>query len=143
MIVVDAMVLNYALINHPHFSDEVEELRDIDSAWVGPPLWRSEQRNTLMQYVRASDPRIPRTDIDLDEAQSYMEDAEGWMGTLNVRSSDVLRLASESDCTAYDCEYVALAQHLGVWLVTYDDEVLEAFPNTALHPSEFLSMHGN
>jgi hypothetical protein len=29
------------------------------------------------------------------------------------------------------------------WLVTYDDEVLDAFPDTAIHPSEFLSMHGD
>jgi predicted nucleic acid-binding protein len=143
MIVVDAMVLNYGLINHPHFSDEVEELRGNDASWIGPPIWRSEQRNALMQYVRASDPRIPRTDIDLGEAQSYMKDAEGWMKTLNVRSSVILRLAAESGCTAYDCEYVALAQRLGVRLVTYDNEVLEAFPNTAMTPSDFLSMDGD
>ena len=29
------------------------------------------------------------------------------------------------------------------WLVTYDDEVLDAFPDTAIHPSEFLSLHGD
>jgi len=143
MIVVDAMVLNYGLIDHPHFSDEVEELRDTDASWIGPPIWRSEQRNALMQYVRASDPRIPRTDIDLGEAQSYMKDAEEWMKTIDVRSAEVLRLATESECTAYDCESVALAQRLGVRLVTYDSDVLDAFPDTAMTPSDFLSMHGD
>lgn len=72
-----------------------------------------------------------------------MEDAEALLAdqTYRVDSEEVLRIAFESDCSAYDCEYVTLAQHLDVWLVTYDDEVLEAFPDTALHPSEFLSMH--
>lgn len=34
-------------------------------------------------------------------------------------------------CTAYDCEFVALSQRLGVPLVTLDRALLKAFPRLA------------
>lgn len=137
MIVIDAMVLNYALIQHPKFSDEVEKVREQEAVWVAPPLWRSEQRNALMQYVRATDPNIPRTDIDLDEAKEYMRTAEQWMQTREVLSRDVLSIADATNCTPYDAEYMALAERLDVPLVTYDRAILRAMPDRAVRPREF------
>lgn len=139
MIVVDAMVLNYALIDHPDFSEEVERLRKINASWCAPPLWRSELRNVLMKYVRADSPSIPRTDIDLDAAQAYMRTAESWMQTMNVDSEAVLALADASGCSAYDGEHVALAEDFGVPLVTYDRRLQAAFPDRAVAPTEFAA----
>lgn len=50
----------------------------------------------------------------------------------DVPSLDVLRLVSESACSAYDCEFVALAKQFGVELVTSDRKVLQAFPEIAV-----------
>ena len=36
------------------------------------------------------------------------------------------------DCSAHDCEFVALAQQIGVKLVTIDTKVLKAFPKHAM-----------
>jgi predicted nucleic acid-binding protein len=146
MIVVDTMNLGYLLLNHPAFSEDVREMARVDDEWCAPPLWRSELRNTFMQHVRASgDPNIPGADLTLSGPVERMSAAEALIAerTLDVRSEPVLRFAHESGCTAYDCEYVALAQRLDVPLITYDEPVLDAFPDTALRPSEFLSMHGN
>ncbi len=49
-----------------------------------------------------------------------------------VESREVLRLVEESGHTAYDCEFVALAQRLGVPLVTTDKKLLRAFPSIAV-----------
>ena len=38
----------------------------------------------------------------------------------DVDSTSVLKLASETECSLYDCEYAALAIKLGVSLVTSD-----------------------
>jgi predicted nucleic acid-binding protein len=145
MIVVDTMVVAYGLLPHPHFADEVEGVRAKDGDWAAPSVWRSELRNVLLQYVRAVESGPLAEDLQLGDAFGVMEDAEALLAdqTYRVNSEEVMRTALESGCSAYDCEYVALAQRLGVWLVTYDDEVLDAFPDTALHPSEFLSMHGD
>jgi predicted nucleic acid-binding protein len=48
-----------------------------------------------------------------------------------VDSRDVLRLASQSRCSAYDCEYVALAEAAGVPLITNDAQILKEFPSIA------------
>ena len=49
-----------------------------------------------------------------------------------VDSKDVLELVRTSDCSAYDCEFTALALRLGVKLVTMDRKLLKAFPKQAV-----------
>jgi len=43
----------------------------------------------------------------------------------------VLDLVASSTCTAYDCEFVALARELAVPLVTTDKQILRDFPAIA------------
>ena len=49
-----------------------------------------------------------------------------------MESREVLALARDSRCSAYDCEYVALAMHLDAPLVTMDKQLLKAFPKRAV-----------
>jgi predicted nucleic acid-binding protein len=49
-----------------------------------------------------------------------------------VESRKVLELVRDSDCSAYDCEFIALAMNLGTKLFTMDKKLLRAFPNHAL-----------
>jgi predicted nucleic acid-binding protein len=101
-------------------------LLQTDPDWIAPVLWRSEFRNALANYVR-------RGGLALDEALRIQAEAEGLMrgGEYDVDSDTALRLAESSGCSAYDCEYVALAKRLGCRLVTRDQQVLRAFPEVA------------
>lgn len=54
-----------------------------------------------------------------------------------VHSADALRLVARTGRAAYDCEYVALADSLGVPLVTGDREVVRHFPKTAVLLEDF------
>jgi hypothetical protein len=49
-----------------------------------------------------------------------------------VETSDVLRLSRASGCSAYDCEYVALAEFLDLKLATADAKLIKAFPQRAV-----------
>lgn len=49
-----------------------------------------------------------------------------------VHSREVMELVRDSECSAYDCEFVALAERLGAKLVTMDKKVLKAFPKRAV-----------
>jgi predicted nucleic acid-binding protein len=125
VIVVDTNVLV-----HLHLSDDgrlaAEELLLSDSEWVAPALWRSEFRNALVTHLR-------RGVLSLDQALLVQAEAEDLMSgsEYDVDSDTVLRLAESSGCSAYDCEYVALAKSLGCRLVTGDKQVQSAFPDIA------------
>ena len=46
-------------------------------------------------------------------------------------TSLVMQNVKKSTCSAYDCEYVTLAEDLGIMLVTSDTPILRDFPERA------------
>ncbi|MBN2198620.1 MAG: hypothetical protein JW747_02095 [Candidatus Aminicenantes bacterium] len=60
-------------------------------------------------------------------------------GGYAVVSAEGLEIATASDCSAYDAEFVALACDLRAPLGTLDKAGLEAFPETAVTPPRFLA----
>jgi predicted nucleic acid-binding protein len=79
--------------------------------------------------------------LSLDEIISIMNRAEGLMkdSGYQMDSSRVLRLAADSGCTAYDCEFVALALDLGIPLVTSDRALIEKFKHNVVSMKSFCS----
>jgi predicted nucleic acid-binding protein len=67
------------------------------------------------------------------KAVALMQEAEAILSAHRdkVSTEHVLQLVSSSQCNAYDCEFVAVAQHLGVPLITEDRAILTAFPDLA------------
>jgi len=122
VIVVDANVLVYLWLRES-YADVATRLISDDSHWIAPLLWRSEFRNVVVGALRRK--RISRETAvaAIDGAERQMDGNERM-----VDSHAVLRLAIQSGCTAYDCEYVALAEATGVALITNDNQVLKAFP---------------
>lgn len=112
---------------------EAESVWQKDSNWIVPPLWKSEFRNILAQYLRHKKLSLLESQTLLREAETILEHK-----VYEVDSDWVLRLVNISSCSAYDCEYVSLAQRFGVLLVTADKEVLREFPETAVSPQQFV-----
>jgi predicted nucleic acid-binding protein len=79
--------------------------------------------------------------ITLAEALLIQEEAEALMADheFTVTSVQVLALADSSNCSAYDCEFVALAKQLDVKLVTQDKKILREFPEIAVSLDDFLN----
>jgi predicted nucleic acid-binding protein len=126
MIVVDSNILAYLYLPC-EFTQSAERLFSEDPDWVAPVLWRSEFRNILAGYLR-------RETLSFEQAYCLQREAESLLsgGEYEVDSFEVLQLVRESDCSAYDCEFVALAKHLGVRLFTMDKKLLRAFPDCAV-----------
>ena len=131
MIVVDTNVIAYLLLPGEH-SDATRRAFARDPAWTAPVLWRSEFRSVLAGYMR-------KGELDVADA-AQLEQAAGTIlegAEFHPDGGRVLRLVAASRCSAYDCEFVALGEELGVPLVTTDARVLKDFPETTLALEEF------
>ena len=126
MIVVDTNVLAYLYLPG-EYTAAAEALLEQDSDWAAPILWRSEFRNILAGYLR-------RKAITFEQANSLQREAESLLqgAEFEVESPAVLELVRDSDCSAYDCEFIALAMKLDTKLITMDKKLLRAFPKRAI-----------
>ena len=130
MIVVDSNVLAYLYLPG-EYTAAAEALLEQDSDWAAPILWRSEFRNILAGYLRRKAITFEQANSLQREAESLLEGAE-----FELESLAVLELVRDSDCSAYDCEFIALAMKLDTKLITMDKKLLRAFPKRAIALSE-------
>ncbi len=133
MIIADTNIISYLLLP-TSYTDSVEKLYKIDPDWSAPILWKSEFRNVMALYLR-------KKIITLEKAMQLQDTAESVIiqNEYDVSSSQILALINESNCSSYDCEFVALAHHFDTKLITQDKKILKEFPSTATSVSDFLS----
>jgi len=136
MIVVDTNIIGYFFLDSD-FSAQVEKAYQKDSHWAAPLLWRSEFRNVLAGYIRQKILTLADANQIMAEAETLLRGEE-----YTVNSTDVLKLVSDSSCSAYDCEFVALAQDLRVSVVTLDKKILANFPTMAISLDQFAKPTG-
>ena len=132
MIVVDTNILAYRWLPGPRTA-EVEALLRLDPAWAAPLLWRSEFRNVLAGFIRSGK-------LTASDAERAVQHAARCLlgGEHAVSDHAVLELVARTKCTAYDCEFAALAISLGTILVTEDKALLTALPKTCRRLSEAM-----
>jgi predicted nucleic acid-binding protein len=133
VIVVDTAVLVYLYVEGQR-TRMAEAVLVRDPVWTAPLLWRSEFRNTLAGLVKREALAIEDVVAIVAEAERAMRGRE-----YTVVSHHVLHLAARSGCSAYDCEFVALAQDLDVPLVSADAAVIRAFPAHTITPDTFAA----
>ena len=131
MIVADTNLICYLLLTGPN-SELAEQVLQKDPEWIAPLLWRSEFRNVLALYVRQEILKLNESLAILDAALEIMTGHE-----YEIASYRVLQLAHESNSSAYDCEFIVLAEDMRVPLITSDKNLLQAFPNIAISPQQF------
>ena len=132
MIVADTNIISYFLLPTP-YSDLVDKLYKLDPEWIAPTLWRSEFRNVLALYLRKEIITLEKALQLQDTAESIMSNSE-----YDVSSAQVLALVDQSNCSSYDCEFIALAQHFNIPLVTQDKKVLREFPSISNAVADFI-----
>jgi predicted nucleic acid-binding protein len=126
MIVVDSNVIAYCWINGDRTA-LAHRLRGLDPDWHAPVLWRSELRNILAGYRRDGS-------LSGEQVRSIMAAAEAALAGRehHLPSDRVFAVIERGRLSAYDCEFVALAEILRVSLVTEDRAILAACPGQSL-----------
>ncbi len=133
MIVVDTNIVCYLFISGP-YSEQAAQALEKSPLWVAPSLWRSEFRNVLTLYMRKNLLTLEQASLIMQKAEELLEHEE-----YEVPSYPVLEVASISECTGYDCEFIVLAQDLEVPLLTADKKLLKAFPDIAISLTDYLA----
>lgn len=131
MIVVDTNLVSYLLIA----GERTETARRVwrkDPEWRLPPLWRSEYLNVLATLVRA-------TDLGSGDAlASWFNAIQLFRGREHEpRGQAVLATALRFDLSAYDAQFVVVAEDLDVPLITGDRKILAACPGRTCAIEDF------
>jgi predicted nucleic acid-binding protein len=133
VIVVDTNVVAYLFIEGEKTA-QARALWQRDREWCAPSLWRHEFLNVLATLVKVEG--LPRAQAGTIWANA-VELLAG--GERALEMLEALRLAKSQGISAYDAQFVALAQKLGVFLVTEDRRLREACPETTRSLSAILS----
>lgn len=133
MLVVDTNVISYLYLP-TEYTKYSEALIAFDAHWAAPVLWKSEFRNVLSLYWR-------KNIIDLATALDMQHQAELLLADneFQVESNNVLALAQASGCSAYDCEFISLAQFFTTKLISNDKKLIKAFPDHAVSLRDFIA----
>ena len=131
MIVVDTNVIAYLLLPSEH-TPAARAAYERDPIWAAPLLWRSEFRNVLATSIHQGHMTLDDAVDVMDVGNELMEGRE-----YAVDSADVLNLASLSSCSAYNCEFVALARELAVPLLTEDRRIRTSFRDLTVRLVDF------
>lgn len=123
MIVADTNIMAYLALPSPYTDLAIRLLRK-SPEWAAPMLWRSEFRNVLALHMRKGLLTLPQALALQQQMEERMAGRE-----FTPSSAKVLRLVEESACSAYDCEFVALAEELETHLITLDKKLLRSFPD--------------
>jgi predicted nucleic acid-binding protein len=132
VIVTDTNLITYLTLANEQ-SELAGRVFERNPHWVAPLSWRSEFRNALSKYILHAGMKLEAALLALHSAEDLIAGRE-----YRVSSERVLELVMQSKCSAYDCEFVALAVELGVPLVTTDKQVLRAFQKLAWSPENYL-----
>ena len=128
MIVVDTNVIAYLLIEG-EFTQPVTRLREKYSEWVAPRLWLDEFLNVLATFERQALMTSQLADHTLALACELMEGQ-----SYDLPAQRTLATARRTSCSAYDSQYICLAEDLGLKLFTYDTKILANCSDIAIRP---------
>lgn len=128
MIVVDTNVIAYLFIRGTH-SDAVDRLLASEPDWIAPRLWLDEFLNVLATQERSKLIDAASSNEILRDACLLMQDA-----SYELPAERILSTARRTGCTAYDSQYVTLAEDLGLPLYTFDKRLIGNCPNIAQAP---------
>jgi predicted nucleic acid-binding protein len=133
VIVVHTNLIAYAVLPGERTKAALA-LAERDPDWVAPVLWRHELRNVLATLMRVQ--RLPRGRAlaAFAAAEALVTDA-----TVEPSTEDCLQLAAKGRVSAYDAEFVLVAEAAGLPLVTADRRLARAFPGRVV-PLEDLPL---
>ncbi len=133
MIVVDANILAYSTIEGT-LTPLALQVRKRDPHWRLPGIWRHEILNIFTTYVRQNGLTKEKAVKALEDVYAHIFPNEVELGLV-----ETLEIALQHKISAYDAQYVLLAQKLGVPCVTEDHALRRAAPRLTISMEGFIN----
>ena len=133
MIVIDTNLVAYALIEGARTALAFQ-VQEKDAQWRLPVLWQHEFLNILATYVQHAGMEPHEALAIWDRALTLLTPCERL-----VDMTLALHLALTHRVSAYDAQFIALAQSLNVVCLTEDRRLLKAFPHRTMSMRQFCS----
>lgn len=132
MIVADANLIVYRFLKGP-FTALSDAAVGKDSDWRTAPLWRYEFTSAVATMIIAKVVDEPTAVAAIGAAGAEMISRE-----LLVPQELALEAAIRYRISAYDAQYIALAEELAVPCVTADVQLAAKVPNVAVLLADFV-----
>lgn len=133
MIVVDTNLLAYSVLPSEH-GELAGLVAARDPAWLAPAIWRLELRNVLATAMRVRGLGLDRAVEAFSGAEALVADAE-----VEPTTQECLEITARGAVSAYDAEFVFVAERLDLVLVTGDRRLARAFPGRVQRIEEFVA----
>jgi predicted nucleic acid-binding protein len=130
VIVADTNLIVYLVLQGDH-SQAAEAAYRMDPEWIAPSSWRVEFVNAMTTYCRTKRATIEEAMEAYRRATGVVRDYQ-----FDVDVERVIRLSVDSGRSGYDCLFVVAALVNSLPLVTFDQQVLRSFPDTAIMPDQ-------
>lgn len=137
--VIDTMVFVYALLNVDGKCDEATRILAQANTIIVPDSFRAELANVTWQWVKHRN--VPEA-----IAHEVLQDSDSLIDQV-VGSEKIwaraLQLSIQHDHPVYDTLFVATAEMLNDWVVTYDAKMQLKFPHKVMAPTDFFASSEN
>ena len=134
MIIVDASVVAFLLIEG-EMTESARELYRMDPEWVTPPILNHEMLSILGH--------LGAEEQSSHSVEEIWRDVRALLGPRQQVPDPVgsLRLAIKLGISGYEAQYLFLAEHLDLPMLTLEQRLLEAAPERAITPEGYLVTH--
>ncbi len=133
MVLIDTNIVAYLLLQGDH-TPAARRLRRADPDWRSEAFLMVEFANVLASYLATKRMTLPAAQVFLGRAAALLE------GKLaRMPHPQVLGVAARHGVSAYDARFLALADQLGIRLVTEDAKLRKAAPALTQSLAEALA----
>ena len=126
--VIDTMIMAYALLHEKEFGDAALNVIDQIESIIAPDMIRPEIANVIWQWIKWANLPLKKGLVVLEDAELFIDE----IVPSNQLWYHALELSNEKDHSVYDTLFIALARLRNTKVISNDIKLKSKFPMDVL-----------